>query len=79
MLTLLLSETVNDRLPALLPPDTPIAHKTGNWVNATHDAGIVFSPGATYVIVVLSDLGFEEDGVTPIARLSHAVYDYFNP
>ncbi len=78
MLALLSSETYGDRLPALLPPGTRVAHKTGNWENATHDAGVVFSPRATYVIAVLSDLGFAEDGATAIARLSRAVYDYYN-
>jgi beta-lactamase class A len=78
MLALLSSETYNDRLPALLPSGTQVAHKTGNWESATHDAGIVFSPRATYVIVVLSDFGFGDDGAGPIARLSRAVYDYYN-
>jgi beta-lactamase class A len=79
MLALLASQSVNDRLPALLPAGTRVAHKTGNWSNATHDAGIVFSPGATYVIAVLSDFGFGEDGAGRIARLSRAVYEYYNP
>jgi beta-lactamase class A len=78
MLALLASEAINDRLPALLPAGTRVAHKTGNWESATHDAGIVFSPRVTYVIVMLSDLGFSDDGATPIARLSKAVYDYYN-
>ncbi len=78
MLALLQTQGIDDRLPALLPAGTAVAHKTGNWASATHDAGIVFSPEATYVIVVLTDFGFDEDGATPIARLSRAVYDYYN-
>lgn len=79
MLALLATQTINDRLPALLPPGTTVAHKTGNWANANHDAGIVFSPGATYVIVVLTDYGFGGGVSGRIARLSRAVYDYYNP
>ena len=79
MVALLATQTINDRLPALLPPGTTVAHKTGNWANANHDAGIVFSPGATYVIVVLTDYGFGGDVSSRIARLSRAVYDYYNP
>jgi beta-lactamase class A len=79
MLSLLASEVIDNRLPALLPPGTRVAHKTGSWNNATHDAGIVYSPKATYVIVVLSDLGYADDGISSIAGLSRAVYDYFNP
>jgi beta-lactamase class A len=78
MLNLLSSEVYNDRIPALLPPGTRVAHKTGNWSNATHDAAIVFSPRATYVIVVLSDYGQNENGAGRIARLSRAAYDYYN-
>ena len=79
MIALLASESITDRLPALLPPGTVVAHKTGNWENATHDAGIVVSPGASYLIAVLTDYGYQDDGATPIARLSRAVYEYYNP
>ncbi len=78
MLALLLSQVIDDRLPALLPDETLVAHKTGNWFNATHDAGIVFAPKATYVIVVLSDYGFDHDAAPTMASLSRAVYDYYN-
>ena len=78
MLLHLISEVIDDRLPALLPKRTAIAHKTGNWENATHDAGIVFSPDADYVIVVLTDYGFVADGAEVISRLSKVVYDYYN-
>ncbi len=78
MLGLLTSESIINRLPALLPIGTQVAHKTGNWEDATHDAGIIFSPAATYIIVVLTDYGYYEDGATPIAELSLAVYDYYN-
>ena len=79
MMALLESEAISDRLPALLPKGTRVAHKTGNWEDATHDAGIVVSPGATYLIVVLTDFGFQDDGAARIARLSRMVYDYYNP
>ena len=75
MLDLLLLQTVNDRLPAALPQGTLVAHKTGNWQNATHDVGIVYAPTGAYVIAVLSDAAW---GSAPIARLSRAVYDYFD-
>jgi len=78
MVAALATESIDGRLPALLPQGTRVAHKTGSWENATHDAGIVFSPAATYVIVVLTDFGFSEDGASRIARLSRAVYDYYN-
>ena len=79
MILLLGTEVIDNRLPALLPAGTKVAHKTGSWDTATHDAGIVFSPEATYVIVVLTDYGYADGGAERIARLSRAVYDYYNP
>ena len=79
MVAVLQGNVINDRIPALLPPETPVAHKTGNWSNATHDAGIVYSPHAVYVIVVLTDYGYSDGGADRIARLSKAVFDYYNP
>jgi len=75
MLDLMLAQQVRDRLPALLPPGTGVAHKTGNLPEATHDVGIVYDPQPIYVIAVLSEMGGESE---PIAVLSRAVYDYFN-
>lgn len=74
MIDLLSRQTINDRLPALLPEGTKVAHKTGNWDNATHDVGVVYAPSGAYVIAVLSDTYWESD---PIAELSRLVYDYF--
>ncbi len=75
MLDLMLAQKVRDRLPALLPPDTEVAHKTGNLAEVTHDVGIVYAPQPTYIIAVLSDRGGESE---PIAVLSRAIYDYVN-
>jgi len=75
MLDLMLAQQVRDRLPALLPPDTEVANKTGNLPEVTHDVGVVYSPQPTYVIAVLSD---ESGDAQFIALLSRAIYDYFN-
>jgi len=78
MVHLLLRQQINDRLPIELPAGTPVAHKTGNWGSAIHDAGIVYAPGTTYVIVVLTrDLANPSLGTRAIADLSKDVYDYF--
>jgi len=74
MVHLLTQQTVRDRIPALLPSDTWVANKTANWLGATHDVAIVYSPSATYVIAVLSDRSWESE---PIAEISLAVYNYF--
>lgn len=75
MLDFLARQSVNNRLPLYLPGEAVVAHKTGNWSDANHDAGIVYGPDATYVIAVMSNLpGAEET----IAQLSRNVYDYFH-
>jgi beta-lactamase class A len=51
---LLRDQQVNDRLPAGLPPGTPVAHKTGDRLHWAHDAGIVTTPLGELLLVVLS-------------------------
>ncbi|HWQ27482.1 MAG TPA: serine hydrolase [Dehalococcoidia bacterium] len=77
MLNLLGSETFDFGLPQGLPEGTLVAHKTGLWHNATHDAGIVFAPSGPYVIAVLTDGGFESDAADVIADVSRIVYERF--
>jgi beta-lactamase class A len=76
MLDLLARQQIVDRLPAELPAGVVVAHKSGNWDNETHDAGIVYSPGGAYILVVMTEQGWSPE---PIARLSRVVYDFLNP
>jgi beta-lactamase class A len=76
MLDLLASETFDNGIVAGVPRGTWVGHKTGNWTDATNDAGIVIGPSGAYVIVVLSDLDHETAGTKAI---SEAVYRYLNP
>ncbi|MFH1995600.1 MAG: serine hydrolase [Candidatus Omnitrophota bacterium] len=43
-----------NRIPAKLPPDIPVAHKTGLERGICHDAGIVFTPKGDLLICVLT-------------------------
>ena len=81
MVNLLVSEEIDNGLRAGVPEGTLVAHKTGNWSNATHDVGIVYpptgrtgAPGATYVIAVLSEKPYETELT---AKLSQVVYEYY--
>jgi beta-lactamase class A len=67
MLQILLMQEFNGMIPEGLPPDTPVAHKTG-WITAVdHDGGIVDPFGAApYVLVVLTS-GVEDPEVTRAA------------
>jgi len=65
-----------------VPSGTRVAHKHG-WTSDTHaDAGLVYSPGCDYVLVIfLYRPGWLEwdEGAPLIADISTATYNYFNP
>lgn len=77
LLEVLKRQRLNDRLPALLPENTVVAHKTGELGAFKHDAGIVFSEQGDYVIVVLSETPSQEVAVSQIAEISRIVFEYF--
>ena len=64
-----------------VPPAVTVAHRNG-WISDTHgDAGIVFSPGGDYVIVLIlykPDWLEWELSAPLIANMSRATYNYFN-
>lgn len=78
MLALLAGQRHNDLLPAPLPKDLVIAHKTGTLHDTLNDVGIVELEGAPYVICVfsthLSDL---DDGQRLIRRASLLTFRSF--
>ncbi|HYM16294.1 MAG TPA: serine hydrolase [Dehalococcoidia bacterium] len=77
MADLLATETINDRIPRELPPGTLVAHKTGNWTDATHDAGIVYGERSAYVMVLMSDIGPDGDAGSVEADIAKIAWDYF--
>jgi len=64
-----------------VPAEVRVAHRHG-WVGDTHgDAGIVFSPGGDYVIVLFTHKqGWLEWEISAplLADISRAAYNYFN-
>jgi beta-lactamase class A len=78
MIGILLGQAFNDAIPAGLPEDVPVAHKTG-WITAVdHDGGLVLPPGGSpYVLVVLTS-GVEDEAVTRAAAadVSRLVWDW---
>ena len=43
MIKILLQQKHNSRIPAKLPTEVKVAHKTGSITGVGHDSGIVFS------------------------------------
>lgn len=78
VLKILLAQELNSMLPALLPAEVRIAHKTGEISTACHDAGIVFVPGRKpYVVAILTECDPALEGrQKALAAMSLAVYTY---
>jgi len=75
MLARLQRQTINDRLPDLLPPGTAVAHKTGDLIGFTHDAGILFAGSQPVIVVVLTEGAAAEDArafIAAVAARAHA-------
>jgi beta-lactamase class A len=78
MISILLDQKFNEIIPALLPGNVKVAHKTGSVTGIQHDAGIVFLPGGKkYVLVLLSQFdGNEKKAQETMANVSKMIYDY---
>ncbi len=78
MIKILLDQHFNEIIPAGLPKDVRVAHKTGWFKGVNHDSGIVFLPdGRKYVLVLLSK-NAEDDkaSVAALATVSEIIYKY---
>jgi len=78
---MLRSTTGPERIKGLLPPETPVSHKTGTIGGTTNDAGIVTLPGdaghvVTVVFVKASDKDVPERE-RAIAHIARTIHDYF--
>jgi len=78
MIRILLDQRYNDIIPAYLPKDLKVAHKTGSITGVHHDSGIIFLPdGRKYVLVILSRKLADADKATEaMARVSEMIYRY---
>ncbi len=78
MVDILLDQKFNQKIPALLPPEVKVAHKTGSITGVDHDSGIVYLPnGQKYILVILAkNLEDQSRGVETEAKISKIIYDY---
>jgi beta-lactamase class A len=81
MIKILLDQRFNDVIPAELPNEVKVAHKTGFITGVHHDSGIIFLPnGRKYVLILLSkNLEDEKAAVKSMAAVSRMIYQYINP
>jgi beta-lactamase class A len=78
MINILLDQKFNTIIPAKLPKDVKVAHKTGFITALHHDSGIVLLPdGRKYVLVLLSkNLEDEKKAIEAMATASEMIYQY---
>lgn len=79
MIRILLDQRFNEIIPAQLPREVKVAHKTGSITGVQHDSGIVLLPdGRKYVLVLLSrfDPVDEKTVIVAMAEVSKLMYDY---
>lgn len=78
MINILLDQRFTEMIPAKLPDDVRVAHKTGWITGVAHDSGIIFLPdGRKYVLVILSkELAVNEMGTEAGAEISKIIYDW---
>ncbi|HLR31683.1 MAG TPA: serine hydrolase, partial [Fodinibius sp.] len=78
MINVLKQQHFNEMIPAGLPEEVEVAHKTGWITGVQHDAGLIILPdGRKYVLVLLSkDISDRERVVETFAGISRVVYEY---
>jgi beta-lactamase class A len=76
MLDILHQQEFKKGIPARLPREVRVAHKTGDISTVAHDAGVVYAPGAQpYVIAILTEWKPDAGGRSAtIAAISHDIY-----
>ncbi|MBV9577819.1 MAG: serine hydrolase [Chloroflexi bacterium] len=80
MLTMLLAQQENNRLPLPLPIGISIAHKTGELPNLRHDAGVIYAPSGPYLVVAMAaNAPSEAAARDTIVDVSETVYDTLGP
>ncbi len=78
MINILKDQKLYEIIPAHLPSDVQVAHKTGAITGVHHDSGIIFLPdGRKYVLVLLSkELPDFDHGTKVLAEVSKMIYDF---
>jgi len=74
---ILLAQEFNSMIPAQLPNDVKVAHKTGEISTHSHDAGLVYPPGRKpYVVAIFTQSEPALDQrARAVAEVSAAIYE----
>jgi beta-lactamase class A len=77
-LKLLGQKQASDLLGEELPFNVKVAHKWGEIPGARHEAGLVFTPKFTYVVVIMTENVDPVLSPSYISALSKSIYTYFD-
>ncbi|MCU0452268.1 MAG: class A beta-lactamase-related serine hydrolase [Bacteroidetes bacterium] len=77
MVEVLLRQRFRDKIPALLPTDVRVAHKTGNITGVEHDSGIIYLPDGRAMVMVILSRGWQDqrDARGTIANVARGLFD----
>lgn len=70
MLAVFKMQKINNMIPALLPQNVTIAHKTGDWAPIYNDGGVVYKPDDPFVLSVFTN----SNNPNVIAKLAQVAY-----
>jgi beta-lactamase class A len=78
MIATLLDQKFNSAIPAKLPKEIKVAHKTGSVAGVRHDSGIIYLPGGRKYVLVLLSKDIKDDKLVSdaMATVSEWIYQY---
>ncbi len=74
MSDILRMQQFNDAIPAGLPADVPVGHKTGNITRIHHDAAIVYAEKPYVLVVLTRGIDDQNTSAKVIADISRVIY-----
>jgi beta-lactamase class A len=74
MVAILKRQTFNEAIPAGLPPNTPVAHKTGEITKIHHDAAIVYAPRPFVLVILVRGIAEREKSAALMAEVTRTLY-----
>jgi len=77
MVKVMLGQQFNEGIPAGLPKEVRVSHKTGSITKVNHDAAIVYAPGRKPYVLVVLERGIEDEKRAHklIADISRSMYE----
>jgi beta-lactamase class A len=77
ILAILKQQQVVDRIPALLPDEVTVAHKTGNLDEVVHDVGLIYVNAGAITLVLMTENVPDVDAATGTLQIiSRDVYQW---